>query len=121
MADTNIPHPLPDASDNDICETALDFQLSDIEDARLEKLARPLLEKLKREYGDRALPALTALAGHVLQQILASAEACCVAETLNWALRSAHADGEIEPWQLVIADDEEPGAEATDETPTRLN
>ena len=122
MADATIPQSPPDASDDDLCETARAFQLSDIEDARLEKLARPLLEKLKREFGDdRSLEAITALVGHLLPRILAADKACCVAEMLNWALRSAHADGEIEPWQLVIADDEELGDEAADEAPARVN
>jgi hypothetical protein len=122
MAAANIPQSASDASDDDLCETARAFQLSDIEDARLEKLARALLEKLKREFGDnRSLEALTALVGHLLSRILAADNACCVAEMLNWTLRSAHADGEIDVWQLVIADDEEPGTEATNEPPARVH
>jgi hypothetical protein len=78
------------------------FLLSPAEDAQLERLARPFLEQLQREYGDRrSLQALTGLVGHVLERILAAPNACCVVEVLNFMLNIAHCDGEIDPWELA--------------------
>jgi hypothetical protein len=130
MADPTNTHSALDASDDDEWEfdeaKMASFELTDAEEAKLEKLARPFFERLTRTFGKRTLHVVTNMLGNVLARALEHEAGCCdfyIAETVNEWLLAAHVEGGAARWQLVIELRDEPGGRSADEppAPARVN